>query len=90
MYNVSPYQLKTFLAKKGITQPIFREAAIPYILEFHEEGKTIAKIEVLSNQEVKNLFKLQKLPTRDYKNKYWIRGQEWKEVDGVLKKELVI
>jgi len=84
MYLVEYPIFNEFVSKNGLDKnepPILER--VPFILEYKREGKMMAKIEMSSIEEFKFLKKYPNTyDPKKSKNKYWIRGNEWKIVDG--------
>ena len=82
MYLVDHKVFMTFLNKKALAKndlPILK--AVPAIVEYKRDGVIMAKVEVMSIAEFNYLLKYGKIQ-KSSQNKYWIRGEEWKIVDG--------
>jgi len=76
---------KNELGKNEI--PVIRN--LPAIIEYKRNGVIMAKIEVLSLNELKFLKnKTLNTSLKSTINKYWIRGNEWKTIDNQQVKEL--
>jgi hypothetical protein len=87
MYLVDYKIFNEFVTKSELGKneiPIIRN--LPAIIEYKRNGVIMAKIEVLSLNELKFL-KNNNLIKRTI-NKYWIRGNEWKTIDNQQVKEL--
>jgi hypothetical protein len=84
MYLVDYTTFNTFITKNGLDKnepPIV--VAAPFILEYKRDGVMMAKVEMVSIEEFKFFKKYpNSAKTMKSKNKYWIRGDEWKVIDG--------
>ena len=92
MYVVNPNDFKTFIDKMGLVKlPLPVPSTLPCIIEFKNESTVMAKVEVTNYAEFTNVVKHGKVYTVNIKNKYWIRGQEWKtDKSGKQIQELII
>lgn len=90
MYLVSYDVFNEFMAKNELGKnemPIVRN--LPAIIEYKRNGVIMAKIEVLSLNELKYLkTKQANTSIKNSINKYWIRGNEWKVIDNQVVKGL--
>lgn len=90
MYLVDFKTFNVFANKNNLYEkemPILSKE--PFILEFKRGDIIMAKIEMKNINEYKFL---RKYPTskKQLENKYWIRGSEWKTVNGKVIQKLEI
>lgn len=92
MYLVDPDVLKSFLDKNNLASGVIpKPEGLPCIIEFNSQGVLKAKIEVSNFDEFLAVVKFGKDITEKPKNKYWIRGNEWrKDENGNFIKELSV
>lgn len=94
MYLVSFEIFNEFITKKELTKndiPICK--TLPCIIEYKKGDIVMAKVEVINISEFKFLMKYAgKLGinkgSKDRKNKYWIRGNEWETVNNQVVQKL--
>lgn len=92
MYLVSTQIFKKFLDKNNLAGGVIpKPEGLPCIIEFNSHGVLKAKVEVLNFEEFLAVVKFGKEITEQPKNKYWIRGDEWKkDSDGNTIEELSV
>lgn len=81
MYLVDYNIFKEFITNKGLAdQQLPVDSRDLSIIEYRQEGVLMAKIEVYSFSELTFLKKYAKKDAAIVsKNKFWIRGNEWKD-----------
>jgi len=88
MYLVNTGTFKKFITKNHLADGyIPKPKSLPCIIEFPVKNILKAKVEVLNYAEFISVVKFKKI-LQAPKNKYWIRGAEWKKDDkgNIIKK----
>jgi len=81
MYLVSTNTFKEYITKNHLVNNyIPKPENLPCIIEFSVKNILKAKVEVLNYTEFISVVKFKKI-LQTPKNKYWIRGAEWKKDD---------
>jgi len=89
MYLVDFKTFREFLKRKGQWDkplPVIKET--PCILEYREGDKLLGKVEVVNLDQFLFLIKYPN-SSIESKNKYWIRGEEWRVVNSKQIQELI-